>query len=370
MKHPLGPLAFLADELAAADAAHLLRTREAARPGGRASFSSNDYLGFARLPLVGGAATGAGASRLVTGEAPQHAAAERALAAWVGAEDALVFTSGWATNVGVLSSLAREGDLLVSDAWNHASLIDGARLSRARVAVTPHGDIGAVEAALRRSDAERTFVVVEGYYSMDADTPDLRALRAVTEERGAALVVDEAHALGVLGPEGRGACAEAGVVPDVLIGTLGKALGVQGGFAAGSGVLTAWLWNRARSFVFSTGMSPALAETVSARVGHARAAEAERRRVRALAERLRAGLAELGADVRGHGHIVPWVLGDPARATRVAERLRGEGFDVRAIRPPTVPRGTSRIRLTVTAAHAEADVDALLEALQRVSRET
>jgi 8-amino-7-oxononanoate synthase len=328
-------------------------------------------------------ASGSGASRLIAGEHDQHRRLERAFAEWLGAEDALAFASGYAANVGALSALAGPRDLVVSDALNHASLIDGARLSRARVAVVPHGDRGAVERALADRSEARAWVVVESYYSMDADGPDLADLRAICDRHGAALYVDEAHALGVLGPDGRGRCAEAGIAPDVLVGTLGKAFGTQGAFVAGRTVLREWLWNRARSFVFSTGLAPVCA-AAGVRALHTVVEEpALAARVRSLSERLRQGLVAAGAAVHvgpsgaitgpttseaggaefhapqllGFGHVVPLVLGTPARALGWAAAMREQGIEVHAIRPPTVPAGASRIRMTVTAAHSEADVD-------------
>jgi 8-amino-7-oxononanoate synthase len=360
-----GPLAHLEEALGRLEREGL-RRRPLSLEGGDASFCSNDYLGLAsrlapRVPV------GAGASRLISGDHEAHRRLEEALTRWLGCEAVLVFSSGYAANVGTIAALAAPGDLVVSDALNHASIIDGARLSRARIVVTPHNDVEAIGQALRDRAEPRAWVLVESYYSMDADGPDLRALRDVTTETGAALVVDEAHALGVLGPEGRGRCAEAGIVPDVLVGTLGKAFGSQGAFVAGSAVLRDWLWNRARSFVFSTGLSPA-----SATAAHDAVSLVERdptlgARGLALAARLRAGLAALPHGLRptGFGHIVPLVIGDSERAMRLAALLREEGYIVPAIRPPTVPRGTARLRLTVTAAHDEGAVDRLAAAVRR-----
>ncbi len=354
-----GALAFLDDALADARRANLLRERTVASADAH-SFASNDYLGLAtRRPAPEEA--GAGASRLLGGDRPVHAALEEAAAALVGLPAALAFSSGYAANVGVLSALAGAGDLIVSDALNHASIIDGARLSRAQVAVVPHRDVDAVSAALRRRPAGgRAFVVTESYFSMDADSPDLGALRAACDAEGAALVVDEAHALGVLGPEGRGLCAAAGVVPDVLVGTFGKAFGAAGAFVAGSDTLAAWLWNRARSFVFSTGMSPLVASAALEAIRCSLAEPQRRERVAAAARQLRQGLTSAGLQVLGYGHILPWVLGDARRALWWAEELQSRGVMVRAVRPPTVPVGTARLRLTVTACHESADVERLV----------
>jgi 8-amino-7-oxononanoate synthase len=260
-------------------------------------------------------------------------------------------------------ALAGPADLIVSDALNHASLIDGARLSRARIEVVPHLDVAAVDRALRRPRPGRAFVVTESYFSMDADSPDLAALRSVCDERGAALLVDEAHALGVLGPDGRGLCVEAGVSPDALVGTFGKAFGAGGAFVAGCPALVAWLWNRARSFVFSTGLSPAVAAAALRGIRTARQEPARRARVLAAAARLRAGLDRLGLRPLGRGPILPCIIGEPGRAVRFAAALQAQGIDVRAIRPPSVPAGTARLRFTVTAAHTEADIERCLAAV-------
>lgn len=358
-----GALAFLDDALAEARRANLLRERNVAAADAR-SFASNDYLGLAtRRPSPEDA--GAGASRLLGGDRPVHAALEAAAAALVALPAALAFSSGYAANVGVLSALAGAGDLIVSDSLSHASIIDGARLSRAQVAVVPHGDADAVSAALRRRPTGgRAFVVTESYFSMDADSPDLAALRAICDAEGAALVVDEAHALGVLGPEGRGLCVAAGVVPDVLVGTFGKAFGAAGAFVAGSETLAAWLWNRARSFVFSTGMSPLVAAAALEAIRCSLAEPSRRERVAAAARQLRHGLTSAGLKVLGYGHIVPWVLGDARRALWWAEELQSRGAMVRAVRPPSVPAGTARLRLTVTASHESADIERLVAAVR------
>lgn len=366
MKRIEPALAFLDEAIAEARRQHLLRERGAAPVGPRVgpSFCSNDYLDLASIVGAAGA-TGAGASRLLGGDQPVHRHLEAAAAELVGAEDSLVFSSGYAANLGVLSALATSRDLIVSDALNHASIIDGARLSRARVHVVPHLDTAAVARALEAPRDGRAFVVTESYFSMDADTPDLGELRRICDRSGAALVVDEAHALGVLGPEGRGLCAMAGVAPDVLVGTFGKAFGAAGAFVAGSKSLVLWCWNRARSFVFSTGLSPALAEGALRGLWTAGAEPWRRERALAAASNLREGMRRLGLHTLGDGPIVPWVVGESERALELSGRLREQGLDVRAIRPPTVPAGTARLRITVTAAHAPADVERALDLLSR-----
>jgi 8-amino-7-oxononanoate synthase len=368
VKHETSPgLAFLDDALAAAARDGLLRVRPMPRAK-HSSFCSNDYLGLGER-LAPSEASGAGASRLVCGEHPAHVALEAACAEWVGATSALAFTSGYAANVGLVSALAGPEDLIVSDALNHASIIDGCRLSRARVVVVPHCDASAVERALAGHRAGRSFVVTESYFSMDADAPDLGALRRICDAAGAALLVDEAHALGVLGPEGRGLCAEAAITPDALTGTLGKAFGAGGAFVAGGSSLVNWLWNRARSFVFSTGLSPVVAAAGRAGLLAARAEPELRRRVLANAERFRGGLLDRGIRASGFGPVIPWIVGDVPRALRIAESLREAGVDVRAIRPPTVPAGTARIRFTVTAAIEPGAIDQAVETIARVARE-
>ena len=364
MKHPTPPgLSFLDGALARERERDLLRERRAPVRRRRRAFSSNDYLALAALPAPVDEA-GSGASRLVAGDRPVHAQLERAAAELVNQPSALVFTSGYAANVGVLSALAGPGDRIISDTLNHASIIDGARLSRATVDVFPHLDLDAVERSLRAHGGGRAFVVTESYFSMDADSPDLCGLRRICDAHGAALVVDEAHALGVLGPEGRGLCAASGVAADVLVGTFGKAFGAGGAFVAGCPSLVAWLWNRARSLVFSTGLSPVVAAAALQGMAHAREEPARRAAVDASASRLRQGLERLGVPARGYGHIVPWVLGDAGRALRFAAALCARDLDVCPIRPPSVPEGTARLRLTVSAAHEAADIDALLEGVE------
>jgi 8-amino-7-oxononanoate synthase len=351
--------------MADARARGLFRDRPPPRATGALSFCSNDYLALAERSAAPGA-SGAGASRLVSGDRQIHADLEAAAASLVLQPASLVFTSGYAANVGLLSALAGPEDLIVSDALNHASLIDGARLSRARIAITPHRDLEAVARALRAQAWRRAFVVTESYFSMDADSPDLRALRSMCDDRGAALVVDEAHALGVLGEGGRGLCAELGVRADALVGTFGKAFGAGGAFVAGSDALVAWLWNRARSFVFSTGLSPAVAASALDGLRRSQNEPLRRERVRDGGVRLRTGLRSLGANVVGYGHVIPWIVGEPADGVRLASALQARGVDVRAIRPPSVPPGTARLRFTVTADHRPEDIDAALRAVEDV----
>jgi 8-amino-7-oxononanoate synthase len=339
--------------------------RERAQPFDGLSFCSNDYLGLARTPAPS-EEVGAGASRLIVGERPAHRTLEEALSGWLEVDDVLLFSSGYAANVGALSALVGSGDYVVSDALNHASIIDGLRLSRAEVTVVPHLDSSAVEAALLAAAGRRAWVVTETYFSMDADSPNLAVLRALCDRHGAALVVDEAHALGVFGPDGRGLCAAVDVAPDVLVGTLGKAFGAGGAFVAGCQPLITWLWNRARSHVFSTGLSPALAAAARESVARAQTNPSLRARALANAAQYRGALRGLGADVRGEGPIVPWVIGSERPTIQAAEQLRQHDVHVVAIRPPTVPEGTSRLRFSFTARHTRADVERAIEASRLV----
>jgi 8-amino-7-oxononanoate synthase len=346
----------------------LFRERPAPHPSPWTTFCSNDYLALAgrRGPS---AAAGATASRLVVGEHSEHLALERSAADLVGQPAALVFTSGYAANVGLLPALAGPDDRIVADALNHASLIDGARLSRARIVRVPHLDLTAVDRALAEPFSGRSVVVTESYFSMDADQPDLPALRAICDAHGAALVVDEAHALGVLGPEGRGLCAAAGVRADAVMGTFGKAFGAAGAFVAGCDALTTWLWNRARTFVFSTGISPALAAAAHAGLAAAAAEPERRERTLQAAGELRDGLQRLGVRPTGFGHIVPWLVGEASDALRLANALRERGVEVRPIRPPSVAEGTARLRFTVTAAHDPIEIERAIAVIGRLLRE-
>ena len=348
-----------------------------------ADFASNDYLGLAADPRLARAAaavlesegTGAGAARLISGNHPVHEALERELAAFKHCARALLFPSGYMVNVGAIPALVGEGDVIYSDALNHASLIDGCRLARATVRVFPHTDLDAL-AKLLEADAghfRRALIVVEGVFSMDGDTFPLEELVPLAERFGAWTYVDDAHGTGVLGDTGRGALEQHGVLGriDVVVGTLGKALGTTGAYVAGSERLIEFLLNRARSFVFTTGTPPALAAATleALRISHTEPwrRAAVRDRATRLRQRLRAG----GYDVPGaaDGHIVPVLIGDAMRTMRVVADLRQRGFLLGGVRPPTVPAGTSRLRISLSAMHPPELVDALaanlLDALQR-----
>ncbi len=370
-------------ELAEIDAAGLRRAlRLAARAGGRLpraggtpilNFSSNDYLDLANDPALAQAAaqaaatqgSGAGASRLMAGHLPAHDGLERQLAAWCGQEAALVFPSGYQANVGVLGALAGRDDVIFSDALNHASIIDGARLSRAAVHVYRHGDTAQLETLLARCDARRRIIVTDALFSMDGDVAPLRELRTLADRYDAFLLVDEAHALGVYG-EGRGLCAEVGIQPDVTIGTMSKALGSGGGFIASAAPLRELVLNRARSFIYTTGLSPLCAAAAAAAL--TRIAEQPRLGAALLARaaHLRASLAAAGVPtLPGGSQIIPVPIGDNCAARDAAHALHEMGLWVTAIRPPTVAPGTARLRLSVTLAHTPFDVEHLARALAR-----
>jgi len=308
---------------------------------------SNDYLGLAQHPDVAGAATGGGAggSRLISGSRPAHIALEELLEDRYG-RPALLFPSGYQANLGVFSTVCEAGDLIASDALNHASIIDGIRMSRADRVIVPHVDPKAIPSAA-------TLIALEGLYSMDGDSPPFQDYAD-----GPWMAVDEAHAVGCLGPEGRGAAAAAGIEPDILIGTFGKAYGTSGAFVIGPPELKALLVNMARSFIFTTALPEPVARMALAAMNAATDARRER-----LAERtrfLRAGLRDLGWKPLGHAHIVPVVVGPSAM--EVSETLLAKGVFAPGIRYPTVPTGEERIRLTVSAAHTEDDLSRILDA--------
>ena len=366
------------EELAALRARGLLRSLEPLRSRAGAeielragerliNLSSNDYLGLAgdeRLAaaLADGAArwgAGAGASRLVCGDFAVEHELEAELARFDGAEATALFGSGFAANCGLLPALAGPGDLIVSDELNHASIIDGCRLSRARIEVYRHGD---VEAAARLLDlpARRRLLVTDAIFSMDGDLAPLIELSAACAEKGAVLVVDEAHATGVV---------QLPLAAEVRMSTHSKALGLVGAHVAASRAVCELLVNRARPLVFSTGLPPAVAHATLAALRIVEGEEGDRLRARLFrnAARFAAGMKELGAPLGAKtvSPILPLVLGDPDSALRVAARLRELGVLAKAIRPPTVPAGTSRIRFALSAAHTDAHVDAALSALRR-----
>jgi 8-amino-7-oxononanoate synthase len=340
------------------------------------NFSSNDYLGLASAPGVRAAAAaalelhgvGSGASRLVVGDTTAHHRLEQRLAAFEGTEAALLFNSGYAANTGIIPALVGPGDAVFSDALNHASLVDGCRLSRARVVVYPHKDVDALAQALEATPARRRLVVTDTVFSMDGDWAPLRELVEVCRAYGAALMVDEAHATGVLGPRGSGLCEELSVAPhvDLRMGTLSKALGSMGAYVATSRVLADLLLNRARPFIFSTALPPAVCAAAEAAVDAVEGDTALRERLWRNIRRFSAGLRVLGIPAEPRSAIFPVILGEPGQALDAARRCRDRGLLVKAIRPPTVPEGTSRLRFCLSAGHTEGHIDLALEVLRSV----
>ncbi|MDW8310716.1 MAG: 8-amino-7-oxononanoate synthase [Verrucomicrobiales bacterium] len=350
--------------------------------GGRKllNFSSNDYLGLATHPALRAAAmraierfgAGSTASRLLGGSLAPHHELEEALAAFKGTEAALTFSSGYATALGTIPALLEREDVVVLDRLAHACLVDAARLSGAKLRVFAHNDLNELEDILRwaasrpptGSRPARVLIVTESVFSMDGDGAPLRELVELKERYGAWLLVDEAHATGVCGPDGRGRAAELGLTGriEVHMGTLGKALGASGGFICGSRTLIEYLVNRARSFIFSTAPPPAAAAAALAALQLLQSEEGRARR-----ERLQANIGRLQAaplpGLRVESAIVPWILGEEARAVAAAEHLRERGIFVPAIRYPTVARGAARLRISLSAAHRGEDLDALVAAV-------
>ena len=355
------------------------------------NFSSNDYLGLANDPRLRDAATaaiakfgvGAGASRLISGTQSPHLQLESALAKWKGTQAALCFSSGYAAAVGTLPALVGKGDVVLLDKLSHASLIDGAKLSGATLRVFPHNHLGKLESHLEWTKREhpnaRVVVVTESVFSMDGDRVPLRELIELKKRFRALLLLDEAHALGVIGPNGRGLAVEEGLNEDVDVqmGTLSKALGVSGGYICGSRSLVEWLINRARSFIYSTAPPPVLAAAARAAVEFLASPDGEDRRLQLWKriELMRENLPQdrqstLREKPRPASAIFPWIVGDEQGAIDLSRALQAEGFLVPAVRYPTVAKGSARLRITVTAAHEEAQIMALTDVLRRLSAAT
>ena len=343
-------------------------------------FASNDYLGLAAHPqlidaLAEGArryGAGSGGSHLLGGHSRAHAQLEDDLAAFAGgfvdAPRALYFSTGYMANLATLTALAGRGATLFSDALNHASLIDGARLSRADVKIYPHGDVDALSALLDASDAETKVIVSDTVFSMDGDVAPLARLLALAEQHGAWLVLDDAHGFGVLGPLGRGAIAEAALRSPhlVMVGTLGKAAGVSGAFVVAHDTVIEWLVQRARPYIFTTASTPASAFAVSAslRIIGGEEGDARRAHLRELIARTRTLLKRTPwQPVDSHTAVQPLIIGSNEATLALAAELDHAGLWVPAIRPPTVPVGTSRLRVSLSAAHSHEDLDRLEAAL-------
>ena len=362
----------LAADLAAIDAAGL-RRRMRVGSEGLVSFADNDYLGLANDPRVREAAAkaameygaGSGASRLVTGTLPPHIELERHLASFKGADDAIVYSTGYMANFGAISALVGRGDVVFSDALNHASIIDGCRLSGAEVVVYPHLDMDALDGMLAGArGARRMLVVSDGVFSMDGDILDLPRFLEVCKRHDAFSMVDEAHALGVVGQTGRGLSEHFGCAhPDVMMGTLSKALGSSGGYVAGSATLVEYLRQKSRPFIFNTAPTPASVAAADAALsqleGEPGLVESLQANVRAFAAATR-GLPSVRG---GETAIFPVIVGDERRAVALSEALERRGFLVPAIRYPTVARGEARLRVAISARHTTAQLSSLAECL-------
>ena len=344
-----------------------LRRRLALAEG--VDLSSNDVLGLSRSPAVAeavrealdaGLPTGSTGSRLLSGHSSQWVGLEHRFAAWQGREASLYFGSGYAANIGLLAGLIEPGDIVLSDALNHACIIDGLRLSRGTVRIIPHLDLGAYEAALAQTGGG-AWVVVESVYSMDGDCAPLERLARLTQRYGARLVVDEAHSTGLYGAQGAGRCSE---LPDELtpfasVHPCGKALGLSGGFVCADAETIELLLNTARSFIYSTAPTPMVIPALDAAVEQIRGLGAERARPLKLAHRFRQAIGSALDVGASQSHIVPVILGDLQRTERVAQALAARGWFARPLRPPTVPVGTARLRLVFRSDLTDEQVDRL-----------
>ena len=382
--------------MAELDQNHLRRQRRVVTPESGArlrvngqsmlAFCSNDYLGLATHPALAQAASdaaqahgvGSGGSPLVSGHSAANAALEQELAAFVGLARALYFYAGYATNIGIIPALVASGDAIFSDSLNHACLIDGARLSRAQIHRYPHADLAALARELAQSSARRKLVISDAVFSMDGDSADIAGLLALCEQHDALLLLDDAHGFGVLGPQGRGSLAAAGLIGAkasrrvLYMATLGKAAGVAGAFVAGHDALVEWLLQKTRSYIFATAAPALLASALRASLKLIEQEDWRRTHLQHLVTRLRSGLR---AGLQGSGWqlsdsqtaIQPLLIGRNDEALAFMDGLRQRGIWVPAIRPPTVPEGTARLRIALSAAHTETDVDQLIEALSSLA---
>jgi 8-amino-7-oxononanoate synthase len=379
----------LSADLSALDSAGLRRRRRTleapcgplAVVGGRqlVSFCSNDYLGLANDPALVEAAcagakswgVGSGASHLVSGHLAPHQALEQQLASFTGLPRALLFSTGYMANLGVVPALVGRGDAVFSDKLNHASLIDAIQLSRAESKRYPHADLAALERLLMVSKAKRKLILTDAVFSMDGDLAPLPELLALAERFDAWLVVDDAHGFGVLGPQGRGSLAHCQLPHSqriIYMGTLGKAAGASGAFVCADEAVIEWLLQRARTYIFTTGSSPLIACALLASLDLIENGDTRREHLWQLAAQLRDGLAGTRWQLLpSPTAIQPVIIGDNFEALRIANALYERGLWVPAIRPPTVPKGTARLRVSLTAAHSTAQVAMLVDALQALA---
>ncbi|MBI4741140.1 MAG: 8-amino-7-oxononanoate synthase [Betaproteobacteria bacterium] len=379
----------LSAQLAQLDATGLKRRRRTletpcgplARVDGRdlISFCSNDYLGLANDPALVEAAcagaqawgVGSGASHLVSGHMGAHQSLEDKLAAFTGFPHALLFSTGTLANLGIVPALVGRGDAVFADKLNHASLIDAVQLSRADSQRYPHKDVGTLERLLAASSAKRKLILTDAVFSMDGDLAPLPALLELAERFDAWLVVDDAHGFGVLGAQGRGSLAHFNIAASerlIVMGTLGKAAGASGAFVAAHETVIEWLLQRARTYIFTTASSPVMASALLASLDLIAAGDARRQHLKRLAAQLRDGLADTRWRLPpSPTAIQPVMVGDNFEVLRIAEALYQQGLWVPAIRPPTVAKGTARLRVSLTAAHSAAQVEKLVDALRKLA---
>jgi len=342
------------------------------------NFSGNDYLGLSQHPAIirawqNGAeqyGVGSGGSGHVSGYTPAHQALEEHLADWLGYPRALLFISGFAANQALIAALTGKADRIVADRLSHASLLEAASHSPAQLRRFAHNDVAQLDSLLDKPCDGQQLVVTEGIFSMDGDSAPLGEIHAAAQRQGSWLLVDDAHGIGVTGPEGRGSAASQGVKPELLVVTFGKGVGVSGAAVLCSDSVADYLLQFARHLIYSTSMPPAQAVALLAAFNLIRSDEGEalRQRLAALIDQFRAGAGDLPMTITAsRSAIQPLIVGENARALHLARTLREQGIWVTAIRPPTVPAGTARLRLTLTAAHEPADITGLLEALHVAS---
>jgi 8-amino-7-oxononanoate synthase len=342
-------------------------------------FASNNYLGLANDKRLVDAAerilhefgVGSSGSRLITGHTDWHQKLEERISNFKRTEAALLFSSGYLANVGVLSSLPEKGDVILSDELNHASIIDGCRLSKANTMIYNHVDMYDLEEKLKATEScLRRFIVTDGVFSMDGTIAPLDKIMSLAKNYNAFVIVDDAHAMGVLGENGRGTSEYFGVYPDVIIGTLSKAIGAEGGFVCGSKVLIDFLLNHARTFIFQTSLPPAICAASYEALEIIEHSKEKRQLLLSNVKKIKTSLVEMGYTVKGDDTpIIPVIIGDTHKTVIFAQRLQEKGIFAPAIRPPTVALGESRIRLTVTAEHSLREIDYLLTSFNLIGKE-
>jgi len=339
---------------------------------------SNNYLGLANSPELKEAAikaiekygTGSGASRLISGNMLIHRELEECIARFKGTETALLFNSGYHANLGVIPAIAGKKDLILSDELNHASIIDGCRLSGAEVIVYPHLDVNFVELSLKKSTHRRKLIVTDGVFSMDGDIAPLPELSFLAKKYNALLMVDEAHATGVIGENGRGIVNYFGLTDevDIIMGTLGKAIGSFGAYVATSKTMREYLINRARSFIFSTSLPPPVCASAIKAINIIETRQDIIKKLHTNVEMLKSGLRDIIPGIPGNQiPIIPIIIGSEKRTMSVCEQLLKEGIFIQGIRPPSVPEGTSRLRATITASHTEKHINKVIETIKQIT---